>query len=141
TGTASPLAAAVRNANTTDCPSCANLNGGLLFAGVGGQSRAAFNTEHDHFQPRVGVAYQLGPRTVLRGGFGMFYLPESAYGGSLGYSADTNLAATVGGGALAFTPATTLSNPFPNGIVQPTGASLGLNTALGSNVVFANPNR
>ena len=41
----------------------------------------------------------------------------------------------------AFIPATTLSNPFPNGIVQPTGASLGLNTALGSNVMFANPNR
>jgi hypothetical protein len=137
----SPLAGAVKNANATDCPSCANLNGGLLFAGVNGQPRKAFNTEHDHFQPRIGVAYALTTRTVLRGGFGMFYLPESAYGGSLGYAADTNLAATIGGGANAFTPATTLSNPFPNGIVQPTGASLGLNTALGSNVIFANPNR
>ena len=62
---------------------------------------------------------------MLRGGFGVFYLPESAYGGSLGYAADTNLAATVGGGANAFIPATTLSNPFPNGIVQPTGVVAG----------------
>ena len=92
----------MKNANTTDCPACANLTGGLLFAGVGGQSRAARSTRsYDHFQPRIGAAYQLGPRTVLRGGFGVFYLPESAYGGSLGFSADTNLAATIGGGANA----------------------------------------
>jgi len=41
----------------------------------------------------------------------------------------------------AFIPATTLSNPFPNGVVRPTGSSLGLNTALGSNVIFSNPDR
>jgi hypothetical protein len=64
-----------------------------------------------------------------------------AYGGSLGFAADTNLAATIGGGANAYIPATTLSNPFPNGIVQPTGSTLGLNTALGSTITFSNPNR
>ena len=35
----SPLAAAVRNASTANCPSCANLTGGLLFAGVGGRPK------------------------------------------------------------------------------------------------------
>lgn len=140
-GQASPLAANVKNANPTDCPACANLTGGLLFAGVNNQPREAFNTKYNHWQPRIGAAYQVAPRTVFRAGFGVFYLPESAYGGSLGYAADTNLAATVGGGANAFTPATTLSNPFPNGIVKPTGSSLGLSTALGSNVIFTNPDR
>lgn len=141
TATASPLAAAVRNADPANCPACANLNGGLLFANVNGQPRSAFETGYNHFQPRIGAAYMLAQHTVLRGGFGVFYLPESAYGGSLGFSADTNLAATIGGGENAYIPATTLSNPFPNGIVQPTGSSLGLNTALGSNLTFANPNR
>ncbi len=140
-GTASPLANAVRNANATDCPACANLAGGLLFAGVNGQSREAFNTDYNHIQPRIGAAYQIARKTVLRGGFGIFYLPASAYGGSLGYSSDTNLAATIGGGANAFIPATTLSNPFPNGVVQPSGSSLGLSTALGSNIIFSNPDR
>jgi hypothetical protein len=141
TGQASPLANAVRNANTTDCPACANLTGGLLFAGVDGQPREAFNTEYNHWQPRLGVAYQVASRTVIRGGVGLFYLPSSAYGGSLGYAADTIFTPTVGGGAAGFTPATTLSNPYPNGVSLPSGSSRGLNTALGSNVIFSNPDR
>ncbi len=72
-----PLAAAVRNASATDCPSCANLRGGLLFTEVGGQPRGAFEPDRNNFQPRVGAAYQLrqkkGWETVLRGGFGVFY--------------------------------------------------------------------
>src|SRR3954464_9508313 len=114
-GQASPLAAAVKNADTANCPSCANLTGGLLFVNNGGQPRAAFNTDYDHIQPRIGAAYALGSKTVLRGGFGVFYLPEAAYGGSLGFSSDTNYAATVGGGANAYIPANSLSNPFPTG--------------------------
>ena len=141
-GQASPLAASVKNANATDCPACANLTGGLLFAGVNGQPRAGIQHRATTTGSRASAAPIKSARArFFRAGFGVFYLPESAYGGSLGYAADTNLAATVGGGANAFIPATTLSNPFPNGIVQPTGASLGLNTALGSNVIFTNPNR
>jgi hypothetical protein len=37
------------------------------------------------------------------------------------------------------TPAATLSNPFPNGLVQPTGSSLGLATYNGQTVNFLNP--
>jgi hypothetical protein len=38
------------------------------------------------------------------------------------------------------TPAATLSNPFPNGIAQPVGSSLGVNTFLGNSVTFYNTN-
>jgi hypothetical protein len=38
---------------------------------------------------------------------------------------------TLDGG---LTPADTLSNPFPNGLIQPTGSSLGLRTLLGSSL-------
>ena len=29
--------------------------------------------DKNNFQPRVGVAYSLGPATVIRGGYGLFY--------------------------------------------------------------------
>ncbi len=140
----SPLAAAVANANPADCPSCASLTGGLLFAGTNGLPRNAFNSRYHDIQPRIGAAYALTPLTVIRGGFGVFYLPEAEYGGSLGFSADTNYVSSLpGGGINNFIPTNNFAtgNPFPNGIVQPSGSSLGLNTALGSGVIFANPNR
>jgi len=141
-GPADPaLAAAARTANAADCPACANLQGGLLFAGTNGQSREAFDTDYDHFQPRVGAAYRLGRNTVLRGGWGMYYLPQSFFGGVAGFAADTPFVSTQGGGVNQFIPANSLSNPFPTGITQPTGASLGLGTFAGNNVVFVNPNR
>jgi hypothetical protein len=134
------LSAAAKTANASDCPACANLTGGLLFAGVNGNSRSAFSTDYTHFQPRVGAAYRVANNTVIRGGYGMFYLPEAFFGGVQGFAADTPFIATTGGGANAFIPANTLSNPFPNGINQPTGASLGLATFVGQNAVFTNPN-
>ncbi len=148
--TPSPLAPLVSNANTANCPACSNLTGGLLFAGNAGQPRGAYNKRYGDFQPRIGAAYSITPLTVLRGGFGIFYLPTAEYGGSLGYAADTNYAATLNGGGINnFIPNTNFAsgNPFPasnspstNGLVSPTGAALGLGTALGNNVVFANPN-
>jgi hypothetical protein len=146
----SPLAGLVSNANSANCPSCANLTGGLLFAGNNGQPRGAYNTRYGNLQPRIGAAYSLTPLTVIRGGFGIFYLPTAEYGGALGYAADSNYIATqTGGGINSFIPATSFAtgNPFPvsnspatNGLLLPTGAALGVNTALGNDVIFANPN-
>jgi TonB dependent receptor/Carboxypeptidase regulatory-like domain/TonB-dependent Receptor Plug Domain len=41
-----------------------------------------WHTRYDNFAPRFGAAYQLAPRAVLRGGFGLFY--DLGYGGQLG---------------------------------------------------------
>ncbi|MBV8830052.1 MAG: carboxypeptidase regulatory-like domain-containing protein [Acidobacteriaceae bacterium] len=143
----SPL---VANANPANCPACGSLTGGLLFAGVNGKPRGAYNIRYGDIQPRIGAAYSLTPLTVIRGGFGIFYLPEAEYGGALGFAADTNYVATLpGGGINNFIPTTNFAtgNPFPvstspstNGLVLPTGAALGFNTALGNNVIFSNPN-
>jgi Carboxypeptidase regulatory-like domain len=143
TGTANTLAAAVRGANTANCPSCANLNGGLLFTGVGGQPRGAFDPDRDNFQPRVGVAYQLNEKTVLRGGYGLFYFPSAEYGGATGFSVITPFSGTVGGTTAGqFIPRSdALSNPFPAGLATPTGSALGLATALGSSITVTNPER
>jgi len=49
----------------------------ILIAGRGGNSDALMNARKNDFSPRLGVAYQFSPRTVLRVGYGLFYTPEN----------------------------------------------------------------
>ena len=51
--------------------------GAIAFPGVDGYSRNLWDTEYDNWGPRVGAAYSLDSRTVLRGGFGITYLPSN----------------------------------------------------------------
>lgn len=51
--------------------------GAIDFPGTMGYSRNLWDTEYHDFQPRVGVAYQVKPGTVVRGGFGITYLPSN----------------------------------------------------------------
>ncbi|MCU1235769.1 MAG: hypothetical protein JWP63_3736 [Candidatus Solibacter sp.] len=114
--------------------------GGLTFAGVNGLPRAVYNAPKTQFMPRVGFAYSPNARTVIRGGIGVFY-------GSLGvrlqdaiqtgFNQATNVISSNDGG---ITFASFLDNPFPTGILQPTGASLGTQTYLGNSISFFNQN-
>ena len=49
----------------------------MLLAGRGSNSAGLMNSRWNDFAPRVGFAYQITPKTVLRGGFGVFYSPEN----------------------------------------------------------------
>src|SRR5581483_3926334 len=49
------------------------LQGGLLYAGVNGQPRGQTDTYWRVFAPRFGFAYSLNSKTVVRGGFGIFW--------------------------------------------------------------------
>ena len=53
-------------------PSAFALKGGMTFAGVNGNDGSLYNTPKNVFMPRLGLAYQLDNKTVLRTGFGMF---------------------------------------------------------------------
>jgi hypothetical protein len=105
-----------------------SLKGGLLYAGTSGEARQAFNRDYKHPQPRGGFAYKVNDKTVLRGGYGLFFLGQYEMGPATGYSQQTPLVSSVDGG---LTPAVTLSNPFPNGLLKPIGNSLGPATNLG----------
>jgi hypothetical protein len=48
-----------------------NVRGGVMFAGVDGPSRL-YQTPKGTFLPRFGFAYQMNPKTVFRGGIGLF---------------------------------------------------------------------
>jgi hypothetical protein len=131
---ASPLAAQVKSApGAQNCPACANLTGGLLFAGSSGDSRFAWDAYHLDFEPRVGAAFMIDKNTVLRGGFGIYHLGEGDLPTTNGFSSTTNAVTSLDGG---LTPAITMSNPFPTGLIPPVGSSLGLSTLLGQAVSF-----
>jgi hypothetical protein len=49
----------------------------MLLAGRGSNSAGLMNSRWNNIAPRVGFAFQLNPKTVLRGGFGLFYSPEN----------------------------------------------------------------
>jgi hypothetical protein len=113
------------------------INGAQRFAGVDGQPRTAVNGDFHEFQPRVGFAYRLKPTTVIRGGFGRFTQAAGLKGGQNGFNRSTPVITSLDNG---FTPYDTLENPFRNGILQPTGSSLGPLTNLGQGVSWDNQN-
>ncbi len=116
-----------------------NVKGGLLFTGVNGQPRGLTNLDRNNISPRLGLAFSLTPKTILRGGYGLFYGATTLLSESrLGFSVSTPWVVSNDG---SLTPANTLSNPFPNGLVNATGASLGLNTLVGQGISFTDPNR
>jgi len=45
-----------------------------------GIGRGLLQTDHSAFGPRVGIAWQVAPRTVLRGGYGIYYPTSAAQG-------------------------------------------------------------
>ena len=115
-----------------------NLRGALSFVGLNGVSRNHSNPDYDGFAPRLGIAYRLGNKTVIRSGAGLFYSDNWGVGttstifGSAGFYATTSIVTSLDG----VTPIVNLSNPFPNGLVQPTGSKLGPATLLGQSIDF-----
>jgi hypothetical protein len=113
-----------------------NLKGGLLFTNSG--HPLPYQRDLNNVQPRIGIAWRPASKTVVRAGYGLSYLATFTPAGTQGFSTSTPYVATNGG---VFASGNTLSNPYPQGILTPTGSSLGLATFLGQSVSFVESNR
>ena len=66
--------------NSNFCPSCAatafgGIPGAMVYAGVNGAPSRFGETRMNAFGPRLGVAYQLNSKTVIRSGGAIYYQP------------------------------------------------------------------
>jgi hypothetical protein len=118
-----------------------SVKGGLMFAGVDGGS-GLYKTPKNTFLPRVGVAYQLTPKTIIRAGVGLFggFLGERR--GDViqaGYSQTTTIGTTTlaSGAPMAQYWDTAFITTPP---IDPVGNANGRQTALGNAISFFNQN-
>jgi len=80
----------------------------------------------DNLAPRFGIAYSLSPTTVIRSGYGIFWIPDYVSyalnpSNDMVNAASTTYTGTVDG----IHPYNTISLPFPDGISSPPGRTLG----------------
>lgn len=108
--------------------------GVVKYAGTNGQTTVG-NPYPNKWGPRFGFAYRLDSKTVVRGGYGMFWAPQFAISApiaTVGYNQATKYIATTNN---FITSASSLSNPFPDGVLQP-AASRTMCSAAGSSTRF-----
>jgi hypothetical protein len=111
--------------------------GAQLFNGVNSVPRGTQDgINFKEIQPRLGVAYKLGPNTVIRGGFGRFAQASFITAGQNGFSRSTTLITTNDNYR---TPVDTFANAFSTGVLAPTGSTLGPLTNLGQGINWTNP--
>ncbi|MGP8243837.1 MAG: TonB-dependent receptor [Bryobacteraceae bacterium] len=127
-----------------------NVLGGLMYPGAGQTQIYASNSHL--VSPRVGFAWapdRFHGKTAIRGGFGVFVAPleplqmnnDNSYSSTPvvnqeGFSQTTQMIVTNNN---YLSPATTLSNPFPNGFQKAPGSSLGMLTFAGQAIAFFDP--
>lgn len=140
-------------------PTATNSVDGVSYTGaeeyVTGGNRSPFTTNMTNIGPRLGVSWQPTHNLLIRGGAGIYYgpsaqMPSNASLDSDGYSTQTFWNATSWnndpnteaydcaqnssfcgnsqGNTVILNP---LSNPFPNGVVQPISSPTGLANNLG----------
>jgi hypothetical protein len=134
---AQAAAAAYAKSPVADLPASAfSALGGLTYASSSNRSGYSLPTAFP--SPRFGITWApsaLHDKTVFRGGFGIFNNAIGAYltGPNNGFSQSTTFVPTNDS---YLTPYGTLTNPFPGGILLPSGSSNGINTNLGQGISF-----
>jgi hypothetical protein len=113
--------------------------GGLTWVNSNGWGRSPYNGNRGQWLPRIGLAYQINTKTVLRSGYGVYFdtlgvdrfIPIQ-----IGFSQATPIQASRDSGV---TYISTLNNPLPTGLLAPLGASGGLATNLGQAIQVFDP--
>jgi hypothetical protein len=120
-------------------PGLAGVRGDVFLVPPGGGN--AIPLDRTNISPRVGFAYSFDQKTVIRGGYGIFYIPNYV---SFGLNPNNDLvndATTSYNGTINGTvPINTINTPFLPSIVPPVGRTLGtLGTQQYATQVVQNP--
>lgn len=108
------------------------LTGGVIFPSTPGvEGRGMIPTDYN-LAPRIGFAYQLTKKLVMRGGLSKLYMlspasPGPSTPGNGPYGASTSIIASIDG----INPNVTIDDPFPSGFNVPTYDRDGLHTLIG----------
>ncbi|MEW6321100.1 MAG: TonB-dependent receptor [Acidobacteriota bacterium] len=117
------------------------IRGGLIYAGQNGANEYQGDPPALKVSPRIGLVYSINPKTVVRGGYGVYWapwnyqFPSATNFGQTGYSLNTFIDQGQ------FFPTTSLTNPFPNGVLRPVGNALGALTGVGGTIDVIDQNK
>jgi hypothetical protein len=110
--------------------------GGLVFAGQNGANTYVGKPPAVKLSPRVGMAFSMNDRTVIRAGYGLFWAPwQAGVQQPPGYAQTTSLEQNT------LRPITSITNPFPAGLTPITGNAAGLLTGTSTAITFIDPDR
>ena len=111
------------------------LTGALVF--MDDDNRRQVDTDLNNFGPRVGAVWNVAEKTVVRSGYGVFYMPShvqaaghSGSAGMMGFNSQSNMIVSLDGRI----PLRTIDNPFPDGFNLPPGNAQGAATFTGLNI-------
>jgi hypothetical protein len=116
-----------------------DVMGGLMF--VGPDTEHTYTTPKDTLLPRVGFAYAVTPRTIVRGGVGLFAGFLGQRRGDViqpGYSQTTTIGTTFNANGAPI-PVNWDRALLATPILEPVGNSQGRQTSLGNAITFFNP--
>lgn len=105
-------------------PGLPGLKGDVFL--VSPSTRSNIPLPKDNIAPRIGFAYSLDPKTVIRAGYGIFWIPNYVSFGLNPNNDPVNDATTSYTGTInGSVPVNTISTPFIPEIVPPVGRTLG----------------
>src|SRR3954471_14751857 len=89
-------------------------SGRLVLAGQNGYSASILETQKHNISPRIGLAYRVDDRTVVRAAYGLFYFNEVGTGGSARLFINNPFAAQYPVSCSATAPCLSTSTGIPN---------------------------
>lgn len=117
-------------------PGMPGLLGTMTHPGVDGEPRGNLDPARRNFGPRFGFSYRLHSRTVVRGGYGVFFSPVFGYTAPNSFGTSGALITTPWVASLdGLRPLNYLNNPFPDGALRKSNEPVDV-TQMGQSVII-----